>query len=92
MNTKRGQSDNDIKNAVLLSVIVNDEDREMQLLDDYRRSGSDSIVGYLKETGVLTVGMIEQDLHSDDTPDETWIDPMIRDYFTYKEEEYLKAI
>ena len=74
----RGSTDNYIKDIVLLS--------------DYMESDENSVVDFLKNTGILTEGMSSSDIYIDDVSDSGEIDGIIKDYFLYKEKQLKVAL
>ena len=74
----RGSTDNYIKDIVLLS--------------DYMESDENSVVDFLKNTGIPTEGMSSSDIYIDDVSDSGEIDGIIKDYFLYKEKQLKVAL
>ncbi len=82
------------KKQLLLSFLIDDEDKEKEVLSGYYKE-LESIKGttvdpeqlfldYLKNGDILTRGIQPTDEYCEDLPNEIWIDELIRSYFRYK--------
>ena len=83
------------KNELLLSFLVDDEEKEKEILSDFYRKlmsvkgttvdPEQLFLEYLKESGILIQGIVSTDEDCDDITGAERIDRIIREYFRYKE-------